>query len=122
MNQEQDEVLLERIKQLESENKQLKIPKKPTKAENFVDGLFALLPPILFGTAIMGMAALPIAGTILQEDTGNFYPKYTSSGTSYIYQEVAWGEDRVVWQGAVSPDQVAAKVKEFRDSWKKANE
>ena len=128
MGQEQDEVLLERIKQLEGENKQLRKPKKSfsswlvTKAENFVDGLFALLPPILFGAAIISIAALPVASAFLQKDTGNFYPEYNVMRDHIIRQEVEWGEDKIVWRGEGTPEQVADKVREFREAWKKANE
>lgn len=128
MAQEQDEVLLERIKQLESENKQLRKPGKSymarlvTKAEHFVDGLFALLPPILFGTFILSIVALPIAGAILQKDTGNFYPEYNVMRDHIIRQEVEWGEDKIVWRGEGTPEQVADKVREFKEAWKKAHE
>ena len=123
MNQEQDEVLLERIKQLESENRQLKVPKKSFSAWLIgkVDTAFELAPPILIGGAILSALAAPIIGAALEKDTGNFYEKYTR-GTTYIYQEVDWGQDRVVWEGNASPEQVAARVKEFRDSWRKARE
>lgn len=124
-SEEQDQILLDRIKELENENLKLKSKSKKKRGSilkdisSFVEEVvdFWDFPVLLFfGLFIFCLGGLIVSSTV-SEPTGNFYPEY--GNFPKIKQEISWGEDDIVWRGDgdETPQEIADKVEEFKKSW-----